>query len=629
MQRGDRGGSGRGDRDRRGGGGRDRDRDRDQDDKPRGGPVLKGNEWKCDSCTNINWAWRKECNQCGMKRRSIVEERTGAGGGYNERENVEYRDRQEDDEYDDFGRKKRKPLSGAAVAGAATTAGTGHAGGLNVQSNNSKDDDRSNTESTEDLFADINGEREGGDDDDDDDDDDDEDVDLSKTDRVSVQAVEAVETETTTETETATATATVITVETETETVITTETAAVGLAVIVSEIETEIDTETAVAIEIRAAIVRDARHEAEAEAAVAAAAAAAVVVAAHHLDTLALGDLFPRTLRFLIQYTMSAGNWCLIESDPGVFTELIRSIGVQGVQVEELYSLDEGSLSVLQPVHGLIFLFKWQKDLQERKTAENASSVFFANQVINNACATQAILSILLNTPELNLGEELTNFKAFTQDFTPELRGLAISNSEKIRTVHNSFARPETFSIEEKNATDDDDVFHFVAYIHKDGRLWELDGLQEGPINLGEASADDWLFRAAPIIQARIERYSSTEIRFNLMAVVADKTVQYTQELAAVDEQRAMLMSQMQSDQVSGDLAALDARSSELQMLLATEQEKNERYRTENIRRRHNFVPFIVKLLRLLAEKHQLQPLIAKAKETVAAKNKANAESRK
>ncbi|XP_004364624.2 hypothetical protein CAOG_01756 [Capsaspora owczarzaki ATCC 30864] len=326
---------------------------------------------------------------------------------------------------------------------------------------------------------------------------------------------------------------------------------------------------------------------------------------------------------------MSAGNWCLIESDPGVFTELIRSIGVQGVQVEELYSLDEGSLSVLQPVHGLIFLFKWQKDLQERKTAENASSVFFANQVINNACATQAILSILLNTPELNLGEELTNFKAFTQDFTPELRGLAISNSEKIRTVHNSFARPETFSIEEKNATDDDDVFHFVAYIHKDGRLWELDGLQEGPINLGEASADDWLFRAAPIIQARIERYSSTEIRFNLMAVVADKTVQYTQELAAVDEQRAMLMSQMQSDQVSGDLAALDARSSELQMLLATEQEKNERYRTENIRRRHNFVPFIVKLLRLLAEKHQLQPLIAKAKETVAAKNKANAESRK
>lgn len=47
------------------------------------------------------------CNQ--PKRTTRRESRTGLGGGYNERDNVEYKKKRDsDDEYDDFGRKKRK-----------------------------------------------------------------------------------------------------------------------------------------------------------------------------------------------------------------------------------------------------------------------------------------------------------------------------------------------------------------------------------------------------------------------------------------------------------------------------------------------------------------------------------------
>eukprot|EP00903_Cladosiphon_okamuranus_P022567 g20762.t1 len=243
-------------------------------------------------------------------------------------------------------------------------------------------------------------------------------------------------------------------------------------------------------------------------------------------------------------------TWCTIESDPGVFTELIEGLGVHGVQVEELYSLDD-NFAHLQPVYGLVFLFKWTGESDDRPTVDAGSQprLFFARQVIPNACATQAILSVLLNCADkVDIGKTLSDFKAFTAEFPPDLKGLAISNSETIRSVHNGFSRQEPFFNDGQDAGGKkEDAFHFVAYLPHEEKVLELDGLKSGPIIIGEipltsdeTGGGDWLKLVAPAIEKRITRYASGEIRFNLMAIVKNRScAAYAAQGAAAADPKA------------------------------------------------------------------------------------------
>jgi ubiquitin carboxyl-terminal hydrolase L5 len=318
-----------------------------------------------------------------------------------------------------------------------------------------------------------------------------------------------------------------------------------------------------------------------------------------------------------------AEDWCTVESDPGVFTEMIESFGVKGVQVEELYALDEHLLADLQPVYGLIFLFKWQQEKDRKGQSDPNADVFFARQMITNACATQAILNILFNQTEVALGSELDSFKEMTKEFSSELKGLSISNSEVIKKAHNSFARPEVFSIQHDKDDEKDDAFHFIAYIHSGGVLYELDGLQLAPISHGAATAENWLQIATPIIQQRIEKYSATEIRFNLMALVKNRIEALNSKVAELEEKRqgleAQLTSEMdvegQESKVMGEIQELNDRIVQVQNSLDDEKVKRENWKKENVRRRHNYVPFLFNLLKILADKDMLMPLVEKAKE--------------
>ncbi|CAD6193950.1 unnamed protein product [Caenorhabditis auriculariae] len=300
-----------------------------------------------------------------------------------------------------------------------------------------------------------------------------------------------------------------------------------------------------------------------------------------------------------------AGNWCLIESDPGVFTEMLQGLGVSGVQVEELYSLQDYETGLLKPVYGLIFLFKWRPgDEISGHPAPEATNVFYAQQVITNACATQALVNMLMNIddPNVKLGSVLSEYKEFTKDFDASTRGLCLSNSESIRSVHNSFARPTLYEIDVKGGRDEDN-FHFICYVPVGNQVFELDGLRDYPIKVADIPENkEWLECVRPVIQNRMDKYNEGEIHFNLMALIPNRKENLQAMLERIEE--------------ANENDCLAEQIEDIKRGIADEDYKMKLYRKENARRRHNYLPFILELMKALAKEGKLVGLVDKAIET-------------
>ncbi|OMH86011.1 Ubiquitin carboxyl-terminal hydrolase isozyme L5 [Zancudomyces culisetae] len=310
-------------------------------------------------------------------------------------------------------------------------------------------------------------------------------------------------------------------------------------------------------------------------------------------------------------------------------------MGVKDVQVEEIWSMDS-DIKAHEDVYGLVFLFKWEntqenkdeKDQQQDETLQRkqkedlntTQGVFFAQQIVPNACATQAILSILLNNKAVDIGEQLGEFKAFTTDLPPDMRGLALSNSEMIKKVHNSFGKQHMLIQDDPSGDKDADSFHFVAYVPIKDSVYELDGLKPGPIFVDKINQPNdktsWIDAAVEEIRRRMESFQGEEIRFNLMAVVKDKRVMYKEKIGQLEKQLESAQAENidNADQSTPATLLIHQELDELKRELVYENEKFDTYHIENARRKHNFFPLAFNLLKAMASKGVLEEAMNKAK---------------
>jgi len=321
-------------------------------------------------------------------------------------------------------------------------------------------------------------------------------------------------------------------------------------------------------------------------------------------------------------------GWAELENDPEIFTILLQEWGVPNVAVNEILDIAELITANPDDVLGLIFLSRYlpldQSDssapTQDTSTNGNKEELlkpWFANQISKFSCGTVALVNILMNAQDLRLSETLSTFKHDTNTLNSKYRGIALDNHLHFRAIHNSFSTKldrmivdvlvkedaqkwkqkkaqqaraakqggqtpakkrkkgghAPFTQRRKRAAavdqEDESGFHFVAYLEAHNSVWKLDGMQAHPRLVGPIDTDHtWLNVAAEDLLQKMQDALSSGQECSLMSVT--KT----------------------------DIAA------------SQDDVQKEAQRLEQVRKQEDWAPFIECMLRIHAEKGDLQEML-------------------
>ncbi|KAI8884090.1 cysteine proteinase [Backusella circina FSU 941] len=201
-------------------------------------------------------------------------------------------------------------------------------------------------------------------------------------------------------------------------------------------------------------------------------------------------------------------------------------MGVQGIQVEELQTLGRDIIRNLRPVHGFMIIVRRKlEDAFKEDSSLTNHQLYFSNQVIHDAYAMHALLNILLNCTNIDIGPDLTQFKQFTHDFPSTIKGLSISNSSVLRQAYNSLTRPDRYKIPSS------EIYHPISIIYSNGYLWELDGFKRSPQKLVPCNDSNWLDVAYIELSKRYEILKKQQLNPSVWTIIEDRRLVFQRKL--------------------------------------------------------------------------------------------------
>lgn len=224
-------------------------------------------------------------------------------------------------------------------------------------------------------------------------------------------------------------------------------------------------------------------------------------------------------------------RWFPLESNPSLMNSYIAKIGFDTslYELTDVFSTESWALDMIpQPVAAVVMLYPLTDVQEEHRRSEQVSpapdEVWFMKQRIGNACGTIGLLHALLNTPEglrtLSIRPD-SWLHSFYQDcpapLSPVAKAERLEGDSTIKTLHDKATSDESNQTS-RGSLEDKVITHFVALVHVNGGLYELDGRKDGPVRHGDTTQETLLEDACKVVENFMKR-DPDEMRFTILAL--------------------------------------------------------------------------------------------------------------